>query len=180
MRRISGFAILTLLAFAAWGQSGEREGEDELSQWYVGAQVGLARVDDEFGASDDGEFIRAALGRHLGNTMAAELEVSTGSVDFDNGSDLDQHTISINVLLINRSVQWNPYFLVGAGGFKNEADTFSDTGAMVQVGAGGMWDLNGYGMMLRADVRYRYSDLDIEAVDQGQWVVGIGLDFPFR
>lgn len=180
MRRVTAFAILGLLAFGALAQSGPNAQEDELSQWYVGGHVGLARVDDEFGASDDGEFIRIALGRRLGGTMATELEVGTGTVEFDDGTDLDQHHVSLNVLLINRSAQWNPYFLVGVGAFKNEADTFSDTGAMVQIGAGGMWDLNGYGLMLRADVRYRYSDLDVESVDPGQWVAGVGLDFPFR
>jgi len=112
--------------------------------------------------------------------MAVELELATARVEFPASGDLDQHHLGLNVLFINRDAFWNPFFLVGVGAFRNDADLFRDTGAMAQVGVGGMWDLNGLGLMLRAEVRYRHSDQDIDFVDDGQAALMIGLNFPIR
>lgn len=169
-----------MLGLALAGTAGGGAAQSlEPAPWYIGGHVGLTRVDDEFGASDDGAFVRGAIGRQLNRVLTLELEGGAGEVGFDDGPDLDQFQIGLNLLIVNREVAWNPYFLVGLGGFDHDRPEFSDAGAMGQVGIGGMWDLNGYGLMLRADLRYRYSDLDIEIVDRGQAVLSIGLDFPF-
>lgn len=171
-------ATLVLVALASF-EAAFAQG-DELSQWYAGGSLGLVRVDSDQGASDDGALLRAILGRKLERNMAVELELATAEVEFPATGDLEQHHLSINALFINRDALWNPYVLVGAGAFRNDAPSFADTGPMAQLGVGGMWDLNGFGMMLRADLRYRYSSQDVSLVDDGQITATIGIDFPFR
>ena len=173
--RVTTIMILALLTGAPLAAAQELPP----APWYLGGAAGIARVDDQFGASDDGGFVRGIIGRQLDHRLTLELEGGFGSVDFDNGADVDQTHIGLNLLIVNREPSWNPYFLAGFGAFDQEADAFSDTGAMAQLGIGGMWDLNGYGLMLRADLRYRYSDLDVEVIDKGQPMLSIGLDFPF-
>ncbi|MDX1570844.1 MAG: outer membrane beta-barrel protein [Xanthomonadales bacterium] len=167
---------ILLLLFAAVPGQGQSL---QPAPWYVGAHIGFSQVDDEFGASDDGAVFRGNLGRQVTDALTLELEVGGGEVDFDQGPSLDQTHIALNLMIVNRSVTWNPYFLAGFGGFDHDVPQFADTGPMAQVGIGGMWDLNGFGLMLRADLRYRHSDLDLELVDRGQTVLTIGLEFPF-
>ena len=147
--------------------------------WYIGAHVGLARVDASFGAAGDGELLRFNLGPQVSEEITLELEAGAGSVDFDDGRELDQAHASLNVVLVNRDANWNPYFLVGVGAFDHDGTGLKDTGLAAQAAIGGMWDLNGYGMMLRADLRYRHADLDEDVIDRGQAIVSIGIELPF-
>ncbi|MEM9301419.1 MAG: outer membrane beta-barrel protein [Pseudomonadota bacterium] len=170
MRALCLFGLM-LLASSAWSQ--------EPPPWYVGAHLGVASVDDDAGRADDATALRFNLGRQLDSSLTLEFEAGLGEVSFDEGPDLDQTHAAINVVLVNRSARWNPYFLVGVGAFDHDGADFNDTGAMAQAALGGMWDLNGFGMMLKADLRYRYSDLDRDVIDRGQALFTIGIELPF-
>ncbi len=181
-------ALCVLFAALQAGAQQEVSTAPTVAPWYLGVHAGLASLDDDADAVDDGGFLRGTIGRQVSDAWTLELEVDSGSFDteFDNAvpaamdfGDIDQTTAAINFLVVNREPRWNPYFLVGLGGFSHDSDLFDDTGAMAQVAVGGSWDLNNLGLMLRVDLRYRYLDLDQPFIDEGQAQLSVGLEFPF-
>ena len=80
-------------------------------------------------------------------------------MSFDAGFDLEHTGFAVNLVRYNRVPLWNPYVLLGIGGLRFELPGDSDTEYMAHVGVGGQWDLTEGGVLLRAELRYRYSPL---------------------
>lgn len=169
--------LLLMLLVAAFAAAA-----DEPAPWYVGGHLGVARADEALGESDAGSALRLTLGRQLSEAITLELEAGGGDFELADGRALEQRQVALNVMLVNRRAHWNPYFLLSVGAFDHEgrlaAGSFADTGVVAQTAIGGLWDLNGFGMMLRADLRYRHADLDQAVIERGQALVTIGLELP--
>ncbi|MEM7708895.1 MAG: outer membrane beta-barrel protein [Pseudomonadota bacterium] len=120
-------------------------------------------------------------GFNFTTTTSIEAELFRDEMTFDAGFDLEHTGFAVNLVRYNRVPLWNPYVLLGIGGLRFELPGDSDTEYMAHVGVGGQWDLTESGVLLRAELRYRYSPLrsSLEGVlEDASPVFTVGLVMP--
>ncbi|MEM1091585.1 MAG: outer membrane beta-barrel protein [Pseudomonadota bacterium] len=120
-------------------------------------------------------------GFNFTTTTSIEAELFRDEMSFDAGFDLEHTGFAVNLVRYNRVPLWNPYVLLGIGGLRFELPGDSDTEYMAHVGVGGQWDLTESGVLLRAELRYRYSPLrsSLEGVlEDASPVFTVGLVMP--
>lgn len=107
--------------------------------------------------ADTGWLVGLRGGLNITTQTTIEAEIFRDEMAFDAGFDLKHTGAAVNWVRYNRTPLWNPYVLLGIGALRFELPGDSDTEYMAHVGVGGQWDLTESGMLLRAELRYRYS-----------------------
>lgn len=154
---------------------------EPVSEWYLGLRGGEVLAGQDL-PGDDGKIYAVDLTLIPSANRMYELEYFSDEVDFNSGLELKHRGLKLNWVEVNRAPLWNPYFLLGAGVIEYQVGGEKDTDLAVDVGVGGMWQLNNRGLMLRADARYRYgiSGPDIAGEgNSGDVSLTIGIMLPF-
>ncbi len=132
-------------------------------------------------AADTGLLLGLRGGINITTSTSVEAEIFRDEMTFDAGFDLEHSGFAVNLVRYNRTPLWNPYVLLGVGALRFELPGDSDTEYMAHVGVGGQWDLTPRGVLLRAEIRYRYSPLRSSfqgALEDAVPVFTIGLVVP--
>lgn len=167
--------VAALLASPAlFAQSNDRDAGPVFDDRFVfTGNVGYIHPDDDLNA-DHSKYYSFRVGRRIKPDTLLEFEISYDELDFpDSDFELNHNTVSINWVQINPEPTWNPYFLLGLGVIDHNAGEINGADPMVQVGVGGMWNLNNEGVMLRAEIRLRYDRNKTEILDSNSVIDGI-------
>lgn len=166
--------LLLVTAPPAWGT-------DPVSEWYLGLRGGMLYAGQDL-AGNEGEVYAIDLTLIPSHQRMFELSAYGDTINFDTGPRLKHRGISFNWVEVNREPLWNPYFSVGGGLIQYDVAGEKETDFAVNVSVGGMWELNAWGLMLRADASYRYGvngpDIPGES-NTGDASLTIGIMLPF-
>ncbi len=151
-----GPALLALSMLATASNANAQLSRAPVPPAYVQLDVGgvFESGDQE---ADTGWLLGLRGGLNLTTQTTIEAEVFRDEMDFDAGFDLKHTGLAVNWVRYNRTPLWNPYVLLGIGALRFELPGESNTEYMAHLGVGGQWDLTESGVLLRAELRYRYS-----------------------
>lgn len=170
-----GSLILLLASGPAPAQGFGQQDFD--GRWLTTWKAGTLSTEEDRGISD-GQQVGFHIGRRIAPDFMIEVEMNYERIEFSPASgnqniDLNHNVLSFNAVKINPKPTWNPFFLGGIGLIDHNSDEISGADPMVQAGIGGMWDLNGEGVMLRADLRLRYDFNDTAVIEDKGHLDGI-------
>lgn len=172
--------LFLLLMGLLW--TGSAHAQYQTNGWHLAGMFGFMWTDSDR-MTGDGHWGNLAVGKTISPSWLFEVELNTDSQDFEPGTGELQHTgLALNLIKVNRSASWNPYFLIGVGGLERDDGFSTSTNPMVNLGAGGMWPLGGGGIGLRVDLRYRYDfDSGLFAGESGfgDAILSAGITVPF-
>jgi OOP family OmpA-OmpF porin len=133
---------------------------NEVGRWYVTPQGGGLITDDDRDIEDGDRLFGLSIGRHIAEQWSLELNANGAKLD-----SYEPYAASLDLLRVfRRNESLSPYFTLGAGAIRDEADSArDDTDFMAQAGVGLIWKLGDNrrdtsSFALRPEVKGRWDD----------------------
>lgn len=187
----AGLMGLAPVAMADTGNTQNTTQDTQETRFYIAPMASYNMPDDDAWGADDQLGGRLSIGKNFGDFFAAEVygfyydDMDLGH-QYGANANADNYGLGVSALFFPARDLLPVYALVGVGigtydfdasntGLNNQDTTYYD------VGVGYMFPLNDYGVKLRAEYRYRSSNVDMPSgshADVRNNIVSIGIQVP--